>query len=163
MSCWLCLPMSDRCLWKCTFANLFGLYIISLLGSKLGKYWQWQTFVWANFYGCTSVQQCRHCTETAAYPGPGPFLYMVLHLTLSPPEYFDMLNHRGGGRFCPLVKDGLWWPLRPLQRPKNGKIWFLTSSSTCRIFELSSMFHRLAARWRRSSLVLPRKFAMWKS
>ena len=69
----------------------------------------------------------------------------------------------GGGWFSPQVKDGLWRPLRPLQRPKTGKILFLTSSSICRVFEMYSMLHNLAVRVRRSSVLLSWKFARRKS
>ena len=32
----------------CKFVWIECMYIISLLGSKLKEYWQWQTYVWAN-------------------------------------------------------------------------------------------------------------------
>ena len=102
----------------------------------------------------------RFCVDSHLYSETS----LTVPLTLSPPEYFDMLNHQGrGGWFSPLVKDGLWSALRPVQRPPNRQILFLTSSSICRTFELCSMLHSLTVRGRRSSLLWSWKFTMWKS
>ena len=41
---------------------------------------------------------------------------------------------------------------------KQGFKWKLTSLSTCRVFEHHPKFNSFAIRWRRSSLIWPRKF-----
>ena len=47
-------------------------------------------------------------------------------------------------------------------QPKHHLKWKLASLSACRVFEHHSKLHSFAVRWRRSSLLWPRKFSSFR-
>ena len=88
-------------------------------------------------------------------------LAIIQILTLNRPEYFVDLKAGGGRNHPAAVFVLLYWQF-PCKSFINGLKWKLTSLSTCRVFEHHPKLHSFAVRWRRSSLLWPRKFSNFR-
>ena len=68
----------------------------------------------------------------------------------------------GGGGMCPQDFSSYFSLIFHPNQPKHHLKWKLASLSACRVFEHHSKLHSFVVRWRRSSLLWPRKFSSFR-
>ena len=85
----------------------------------------------------------------------------VLLLTLIIPEHLVCLKTREG-RICPRMFSCSSTVNFHANEAKHHLKWKLASLSVCRAFEHCSNLHSFPIRWRRSSLLWPRKFSSFQ-
>ena len=85
-----------------------------------------------------------------------PAFYTEMVLTLNRVGF--SVDLKGGGGIIPSDFLSYFILFSHHKSTKQGFKWKLTSLSTCRVFEHHPKFNSFAIRWRRSSLIWPRKF-----
>ena len=121
--------------------------------TKIGMFDEYQATKWHHYF---CIMKYRNI-QAPAYQ----YDWSCILLTLKEPEYFGDLK-AGGGLNQPTTVFVLLYSQFPWKSFIKGLKWKLASLSTCRVFEHHPKLHSFAMRWRRSSLLWPRKFSSFR-